>query len=134
MRNRYGRYLVSRKPHRDAALPESTPIGIVTLMKGEPPDAYSAPDIGYAILPEENGKGYATEAAIGLLQYAQETLGVTGVFGFCNKDDSRSGRVLGKVGLEFRGVRELRVFGGARSAVYALPGMSRDLKKYGIDD
>jgi RimJ/RimL family protein N-acetyltransferase len=133
-RNKYGQLLVSLKLSPNASVAESKLIGVVSLMKGEPPNAYLQPDIGYSIVPEENGKGYATEAAIGLLDYARQELGVEGVFGFCGKNDSRSRRVLEKIGLEFRGEKKLRVFGGADSAVYALPGMDQDLRVYGIDD
>lgn len=133
-RNKYGQLLVSLKPWPDASLAESKLIGVVSLMKGEAPNAYSRPDIGYNIVPEENGKGYATEAAIGLMDYARREFGVEEVFGFCGKNDSRSRHVLEKIGLEFRGDRKLSFFGGADSAVYALPGMDQDLKVYGIDD
>ena len=109
-------------------------IGTVSLMKREPPNGYSVPDVGYAILPEESGRGYATEAAAGLIEYARRELGVEGVAGFCGKDDMRSRRVLEKIGMEFRGERQLKAFGGKESAVYCWPGMSADLKVYGIDD
>lgn len=133
-RNGYGQFFVSLKPYYDAPLAQSRLIGTVSLMKGEPPNAYKVPDIGYAILPEESGKGYATEAAVGLLEYARRELGIVEVLGFCGKDDPRSARVLQKIGMEFRGTKKLRVFGGKESAVYALPGMIDDLKVYGIDD
>lgn len=133
-RNGYHQFLVSLKPHKGAALSESKPIGIASLMKGEPPNAYLRPDIGYTILPDESGKGYATEAAAGLLDYATRRLGVDGVFGFCDKENKRSTRVLEKIGLEYRGQRKLKVFGGSESAIYALKGMDQDLKVYGIDD
>lgn len=132
-RNSYGQMLVSLKSHRDASLIESRPIGIVSLMKGSEENAYKAPDIGYTILPEESGRGYATEAAVGLIAYAQKELGVKAVFGFCGHNDQRSRRVLEKIGMEFRGDRRLKYFGGAHSAIYALPGIG-DLKSYGIDD
>ncbi|CAG8057699.1 unnamed protein product [Penicillium olsonii] len=73
-RNNYGIFLVSLKSNENATLSESTPIGTVSLMKGDSPDSYLAPDIGYAILPEETGKGYATEAAVALLEYARKEL------------------------------------------------------------
>lgn len=133
-RNRHGQMLVSLKPYPQASLAESKPIVIVSLMKAESPNRYTAPDVGYTILPEESGKGYATEAAIGLIGYARRELGVKGVFGFCSWKNQRSQRVLEKIGLEFRGERRLKFFGGAHSAVYALPGMEKDLKFYGIDD
>jgi RimJ/RimL family protein N-acetyltransferase len=103
-------------------------------MKGEPPNAYLRPDIGYTILPDQSGKGYATEAAAALLEYAQRSLGIDGVFGFCDKNNKRSTRVLEKIGLEYRGQRKLKVFGGSESVVYALKGMDQDLKVYGVDD
>ena len=133
-RNKHGQFLVSLKPYPDASLAESRLIGVVSLMKGEPPNAYSVPDVGYTILPEESGKGYATEAAVGLLGYARRELGIKELFGFCGRDDARSARVLQKIGLQIRGNRKLRVFDGQDSAVYALPEMSQDLTIYGVDD
>lgn len=109
-------------------------MGTVSLMRGEAPNAYLVPDIGYSMLPEESGKGYASEAGRGLIEYARRELGIQGVFGFCGRDDSRSRRVLEKIGLEFRGERRLRVFGGKESAVFASRVMSLDLKEYGLDD
>ena len=125
-RYRHGIFLVS--------LRDGKPIGTVSLMKGTPPDPYySAPDVGYAILPEESGKGYATEAAKGMLEYARKDLGIEGAFGFCAAEDMRSRRVLEKVGLNFRGIGDLIVFGGKRSAVYALPSME-DLTIYNLTE
>jgi RimJ/RimL family protein N-acetyltransferase len=126
----FGMFLVSRQS--DEGL---KPIGTVSLMKGIPPSPhYLAPDLGYAMLPEESGQGYATEAAKGLLEYAQRERGLDAVFGFCSAANQRSCRVLEKLGMEFRGVKALKVFGGDESAVYVLPGMSEDLGVYGVDD
>ncbi|KOS42996.1 hypothetical protein ACN38_g6108 [Penicillium nordicum] len=110
------------------------PIGIVSLLRGIPPDPhYLAPDIGFTILPEEGRKGYATEAAKALMEYANKTLGVDAVFGFCSPANQRSRGALEKLGMEFRGVKPLKVFGGKESAVYALPGMDEDLSVYNVD-
>ncbi|KAJ5912344.1 hypothetical protein N7504_001227 [Penicillium tannophilum] len=133
-RNGYSMFLISLKSDDHATLAESIPIGIVSLMKGEPPNAYLAPDIGCTIVADEHGNGYATEAAVALLEYAKKELGVDAVLGFCDKEDTHSARVLQKVGLEFRGERELQVFGGKKSAVYALPWMCKDLTVYGVHD
>lgn len=133
-RNNYGIFLVSLKPNESATLSESTPIGTVSLMRGDSPDSYLAPDIGFAILPEQTGKGYATEAAVALLEYAHKELGVDSVFGFCAHDDRHSARVLEKIGFEFRGDKKLKVFGGKESAVYVLPGMSQELSVYNLHD
>ncbi|EIN06742.1 GNAT family acetyltransferase [Punctularia strigosozonata HHB-11173 SS5] len=132
-RNGYGMYLVSLKPKPGATREESVPIGSGSLLSGVPPNAYEFPDVGYAIIDEENGKGYATEVTRALISYATKELGLKGVFGFCAADNKHSQAVLNKV-LQYRGERNLRVFGGARSAVYALPEMDQDLKVYGVDD
>jgi RimJ/RimL family protein N-acetyltransferase len=127
-RNGYGIFLLSQQT--DMKL-----VGTVSLMKGAPPGPhYLAPDVGYAILPEQSGKGYATEAALALLGYAKTALGIDAAFGFCDVGNKRSCRVLEKVGMEFKGVKSLKVFGGKSSAVYTLPGMSQDLGVYGLED
>ncbi|PYI18917.1 acyl-CoA N-acyltransferase [Aspergillus violaceofuscus CBS 115571] len=128
-----GIFLLSRRPHPTAPLDESVPIGTVSLMQGTPPDGYRVPDIGFCVLPEESGRGYATEAGRAMVEYACTELGVAGVFGFCDVNNARSRRVLEKIGLEERGERALRAFGGRRSAVYALSGMAADLGVYGVE-
>lgn len=130
-RNRHGQFLVSLVEANHA--PKL--IGCVSLMKGAPPGPhYLAPDIGYTILPEESGKGYATEAAKGLLEYARVELGIHAAFGFCAATDMRSRRVLEKIGMDDKGVAALSVFGGKESAVYTLPGMNRDLGVYNLTE
>lgn len=102
-------------------------------MKGSPPDPhYPAPDLGFAILPEYSGKGYATEAAKGLIDWVHSYHGIEAVFGFCDPSNQRSRKVLQNSGMIFKGIAELRVFGGKRSAVYALPTMGDDLSIYGL--
>ncbi|KAF3385027.1 hypothetical protein F1880_002217 [Penicillium rolfsii] len=130
-RHRHGQFLVSLI---DAAQGPKL-IGVVSLMKGAPPGPhYLAPDIGYTILPEESGKGYATEAAKGLLEYARVELGIHTAFGFCAAADVRSRRVLEKIGMDYRGVAALAVFGGKESAVYTLPGMDKNLGVYHLTE
>ncbi|KAK9428450.1 acyl-CoA N-acyltransferase [Lipomyces doorenjongii] len=131
-RNGYGTYLVSLKTIPTTSFDESQPIGSVSLSKGDSKDSYSAPDLGFSIVPEMNGNGYATESGRALLDYAKTELGVTEVLGFFDPNNARSRRVMEKIGLEDRGVRKLAAFGGVEGAVYALPGM-KDLIKYGIE-
>jgi RimJ/RimL family protein N-acetyltransferase len=127
-RNGYGNYLVSLKQSPDNKLTEAEPIGSVSLMKG---DTITAPDIGYSIIPEFNGKGYATEAGKALIEYAKTKLGVENVFGFLSVKNLHSKRVMEKLGLEFRGEMKLKNFGGAESFVYATPGMGK-LEHYNV--
>ena len=107
------------------------PVGSVSLMRGD----YACPDIGFALLTEHTGKGYATEAAREMVRYATapkpDGLGYEGVFGFTSPDNQRSRRAVERLGFEFRNVMPLRAFGGQESAVYTSPGMG-DLGKYGI--
>jgi RimJ/RimL family protein N-acetyltransferase len=130
-RNRHGQFLISLV----GATQAPKLIGCVSLMKGAPPGPhYLAPDIGYTILPEESGKGYATEAAKGLLEYARFELDIHSALGFCAATDLRSRRVLEKIGMDYRGVAALSVFGGKESAVYSLPGMDKDLGVYNLTE
>ncbi|KAI2790173.1 hypothetical protein POX_d05679 [Penicillium oxalicum] len=130
-RNRHGQFLVSRvEDNHPAKL-----IGCVSLMKGSPPGPhYLAPDIGFTILPEESGNGFATEAARGLVDWARLELGIHAVFGFCGVDNVRSRRVLEKVGMVYRGSAALRVFADQQSAVYVLPSMDKDLSVYNLTE
>ncbi|KAJ5281327.1 hypothetical protein N7478_006699 [Penicillium angulare] len=130
-RNKHGLFLVLLYNEETK---QTTPIGTASLMKGAPPGAhYLLPDVGFVTLPELNGKGYATEATKGLIEYATKDLGIDGVFGFTGPDNIASRRVLEKAGLEFRGIAELVVF-GRLSAIYTLPGMSQDLSVYGLSE
>jgi RimJ/RimL family protein N-acetyltransferase len=139
-RNGYGTYLVSMKSDianseqaSASEKPESgKPIGTVSLMRGEGENSYTAPDLGFAILPEETRKGYAKEAAIGLLAYAKKNLGVDAVFGLFDPTNAASKGVFHSLGFEDRGVKTLKVFGGVQGAVWTLPGMGKDLSEYGF--
>ncbi|KAK3681697.1 including n-acetylases of ribosomal protein [Podospora appendiculata] len=132
-RNGYGTYLVSLKAS-DATptLASATPIGTVSLMRGEPPNCYTAPDLGFAILPAYMRKGYAKEAAQALLDYVEREQGVEDVVGLFDPKNEASCAVFKSLGFEDRGLRELKVFGGVRGAVWTKPGMAEDLSVYGF--
>jgi RimJ/RimL family protein N-acetyltransferase len=119
----YGQFLVSLRE-------TATPIGTVSLMRGD----FACPDIGYAILGEYNGRGYATEAARGLIAYATQHWGLHGVFAFMDPTNKRSQRVAEKIGLTQRKARRLAAFGGQTCAVWASPAMDDDLAIYGVPD
>lgn len=63
-RNGYGRYLISLKKDDE----DEEPVGIVSMMLERFPGAPTVPDIGFAILAEFYGRGYATEAARSVLE------------------------------------------------------------------
>ncbi|KAJ9161043.1 Including n-acetylases of ribosomal protein [Coniochaeta hoffmannii] len=134
-RNGYGTYLVSLKSesplaHGSNPLSSSIPIGTVSLRRGEEPNCYAAPDLGFAILPRYMRRGYAKEASEGLLQYAAYELGVKDVLGLHDPNNEGSCAVFRSLGFEDRGLRELKVFGGVIGQVWARQGMSQDLSVY----
>ncbi|KAK8090885.1 Acyl-CoA N-acyltransferase [Apiospora phragmitis] len=138
------------------------PIGILTLMRGSHytvPDCGFAllptyAGKGYATEAGRRLVQYATdpkkpttttsttsEAAAASAEYDEDDddvpregqgLGLEGVFGFTSSNNADSRKVCERLGLEFRGVYPLEAFGGAPSAVFALPGMEADLSVYGI--
>ena len=58
----------------------------------------SGPDLGYAFLPEARGQGYATEAGAAILRDVQERLPYRQIFAVFNPSNTRSARVVEKLG------------------------------------
>lgn len=84
-------YLVERKE-------DGAAIGMCGLIKRETlPDV----DIGYAYLPQFGGKGYATEAAAGVLAYAR-TIGIRRLLAITSPGNEASNAVLKKIGMQFQ--------------------------------
>ncbi len=65
-------------------------------------------EIGYTTTKECWGKGYATEATLGLIQYANETLGIHEFVAYTDEANIASNRVLEKCG--FKRVGPERVY------------------------
>ena len=63
-------------------------------------------EIFYLIDKVYRGKGYATQCAMKLLEYAFETAKVENVFGGCDKDNIASFKVLAKSGMVLYIIRE----------------------------
>ena len=91
------------------------PIGICGLVKRDTlPDV----DVGFALLPQFAGHGYAFEAAAAVMQHAREQFGLKRVVAITNPDNHGSIRVLQKVDLKFE--RLIRVAADADElALYA---------------
>ncbi len=75
-----------------------TPIGMCGLIQR---DNFPDVDIGYAFLPEFWSKGYAIEAARGVLETAVQVHGLQRVIAVVNPDNSESSRMLEKLGFVF---------------------------------
>lgn len=65
----------------------------------EPPDEEGNVEFGYSIVPEYRGKGYATEAARAMIEWAFKQPGVRRVTADCLNDNYPSIRVLEKAGM-----------------------------------
>lgn len=133
----YGQYLISLKPPGSSSYDVSNaiPIGSVSLLlrKG----FYTVPDIGFAIIPSEHGKGYASEAAAALMEYARREHGVTQFTGYCRVGNVGSRKTMEKCGLRFWGEMKLRRFNGKVTAVYCSEGMGEvpeGMKEYGYTE
>ncbi|KAK3388053.1 including n-acetylases of ribosomal protein [Podospora didyma] len=131
-RNGYGTFLVSLKSTTETppSLATSTPVGTVQLMRGEEPNRYPAPDLGYAILPSHMRRGYTKEAAQALMDFTEKNWGVDEVLGLCDPKNEASAAVFRSLGFQDRGVHELRVFGGEVGSVWTKPGVAEDLVAY----
>jgi [ribosomal protein S5]-alanine N-acetyltransferase len=80
----FGMYVMLHK-----ALQE--PIGLCGLVKR---DYLDHPDVGFAVLPDFSGKGYAFEAASNLMAYACGTLNIRQLYAIVNSSNERSIRLL----------------------------------------
>lgn len=77
-----------------------TPIGLCGLIKR---DSLPDPDLGFALLDEHAGRGYAFEAASAIMDFAKGTLGLTRVLAIATPDNERSAALLGKLGFRAEG-------------------------------
>ena len=66
-------------------------------------------EVGWAMHPEEWGKGYALEAARGVMDWAFKEMNVHRIVAFCHEGNSASVRVMEKLGMHQDGLlRETR--------------------------
>lgn len=80
-------------------LKDGTPIGNCGFVCR---DTLPGPDIGFAFLPDHEGKGYGEESSRALLRYGREELGFSEVFAITSLDNDASVRLLEKLGLRFQ--------------------------------
>lgn len=75
------------------------PIGLCGLVSR--PELPS-PDLGYALLAEYEGKGYAIEAARAVCQYAKQTLGMQRLLAITAPHNAASAKLLQKLGMQLQ--------------------------------
>lgn len=73
-----------------------TPLGLCGLVKR---DNFPAVDIGYALLPQYQGCGYASEAAAAVRDYARVVLGLRRLLGITAPGNLASAKILRKLGM-----------------------------------
>lgn len=74
------------------------PAGMCGLIKR---DSLADVDVGYALLPEFRGQGYAYEAASAVLAYGNQTLRLRRIVAITSPGNDSSVRVLEKMGMRF---------------------------------
>lgn len=90
----FGLYLIELKDTQ-------TPIGLCGLIKR--PELADV-DLGFALLPDFAGKGYAAEAAAAVLEQGHGVLGIDRIIAITMPDNERSIRLLEKLGFRFERV------------------------------
>lgn len=89
--NGFGLYLAETRAGNE-------PIGMCGLIRRE---GLQHVDIGFALLPEHTGKGYALEMARATLLFANNNLGIKKLAAITTYDNQNSIRLLGKLGFQF---------------------------------
>lgn len=84
--------------YRVALKNTNTAIGMCGLIRRE---VLNDIDIGFALLPAYEGKGYAYEAAKAVLDYASNQLGLNRILAITMVDNAASMKLLQKLGLRF---------------------------------
>jgi RimJ/RimL family protein N-acetyltransferase len=86
--------------NRVALKADDTPIGICGILQREELDEA---DLGFALLPEFRGRGYAAEAATAVLDHAGETLGLSRVAAIVAAQNAASIVLLKRLGFTRQG-------------------------------
>jgi RimJ/RimL family protein N-acetyltransferase len=89
----YGMYLVESKA-------DGQPLGLCGLVKR---DTLPGPDLGFSLLQEHWGRGYAVEAGRAVMQYARDRLGLQKLLAIVTPGNAPSRRVLEKLGFAVEG-------------------------------
>ncbi|EOC5814771.1 GNAT family N-acetyltransferase [Cronobacter turicensis] len=63
-------------------------------------------EIGWRLVPEHNGKGYATEAAQAIVNYAAEQVGATYLVAVADPANIHSQRVMQMLGMTYKAIEQ----------------------------
>ncbi len=87
----FGLYLIQLKETKKS-------IGICGLIQR---DDLDTPDIGFAILPIYEGKGFIKEAGNAIIKYAKDNLQLKIIYGITTEENEASIKVLQNIGMQF---------------------------------
>lgn len=93
-----------------------TPIGMCGVLKRPELDL---PDLGYAYLSQYTGQGYASEAAIGVLNHTLTTYSLDSILAVTLPANTRSNRLLSRVGFSIKG--DVMLYGSTNTLYEFLP-------------
>ncbi len=108
---------------------DSTPIGMCGILKR---DSLEHPDVGYALVPEHWGAGYAGEAARGVIDVAWRDFDLPRLVAITKPDNQGSIRVLEKLGFRFDQIVQATPDGG-ESRLFVLDAPAR-VRRVGVDE
>lgn len=74
--------------------------GILNVKRDIVPSFHGVPEIGWGLLPEVHGKGYATEAVRAILQWAEDRFGKVRMVCIIDPDNAPSLRVAARAGFK----------------------------------
>ena len=120
----YGNFIVWLKPSADPSLSEPKAIGQITMVRS--PEA-PAPDLGYAMLDAYHGKGYATEACQGVMDYCREKANQKWFLIYTNESNRPSIALAERLGFKLVTVARLPQFDNRMVAVYVLGAEGLDV-------
>lgn len=90
-------------------------IGMCGLIKR---DSLPEVDIGYALLPQYWGQGYAWEAASAVRDYGRDVIGLKCLMGICAAHNQASVHLLQKLGMQL--IDDTADHGGGRSLTFSM--------------
>ena len=90
----YGLYAIELKT-------DNTAVGLCGFVRRE---SLEGPDLGFAFLPEYEGRGYGYESADAMMAFGREKLGFTDIRAITSLDNEASVHLLEKLGFSFTGL------------------------------
>jgi len=109
-------------------LPQDTVKGVIKISSQQ--ERIREWEVGWAVHPDEWGKGYATEAAWRVIDWAFREFNLHRVVAFCHANNSASVRVMEKLGMRRDGrLCETRWLNGAWWDEYVYAVLEREWKK-----